>query len=48
VTEVRQEGERIIPTSREYQVRQAAFASLRELGIQVDEPVLREPLPRKK
>src|SRR5262245_20001237 len=32
---------------RLYYVRQAAFVSLKELGIEVPEPVLREPLPPK-
>jgi hypothetical protein len=48
VTHVRQEGERIIETSREYEVRQAAFAALKALGVEVPEPVLREPVPPKK
>jgi hypothetical protein len=33
---------------RHYYVREAAFASLKELGVRVPEPVVRAPLPRKK
>jgi hypothetical protein len=48
VTRVKQEGERIIETHRDYRVREAAFATLKSFGIEVPEPILREPLPRKK
>ena len=33
---------------RHYYVREAAVASLKDLGIRVPEPVVREPLPQKK
>ncbi len=48
VTHQKQEGARIIETHRTYPVRAAAFASLKVLGIEVPEPVVTEPLPRKK
>jgi HEAT repeat protein len=48
VTRVKQEGERLIETHRDYRVREAAFATLKSFGIEVPEPILTEPLPRKK
>ena len=48
VTHQKHEGERIIETHRTYQVRAAAFDSLKALDVEVPEPVLTELLPRKK
>ncbi len=45
-TEVREEGGRVIPIARVYEVRSAAYTSLGKLGIRVSKPVLRVPLPQ--
>jgi hypothetical protein len=48
VSEREQEGARAPEAHRVYRVRAAAFDSLQALGVQVPEPVMREPLRQQK